>query len=89
MAFEKGHKKVGGKEKGSENKLTLATKELIFLSIDSQSIHFDETMCDIRDKNPIEWAKIMIKLMDFVLPKKLDITTGGKIITVIPPSKRE
>lgn len=88
MPFPKGHKKIGGKTKGTENKLTSVTKELIFLSIDRQSVYFDQTMGNIRTENPVEWAKIMIKLMDFVIPKKLDITTAGKIIQVIPPKSK-
>jgi hypothetical protein len=85
MGAPKGHAKWGGKGKGTENKLTTTTKELIFNAIDQQSLHFDLTMKRIREENPIEWAKIMVKLMDFVLPKKLDITTDGKVINVVPP----
>ena len=80
MKFEKGHKKVGGKEKGTVNKTTAKAKELILLAIDEQSIHFNETMLLIKDTSPNEWAKIMVKLFDFVLPKKLDLTTQGEKI---------
>lgn len=75
-SFKKGEAK--GKPKGAENKTTKKAKELILAAIDNQSEHFDNTMQKVRDKNPAEWAKIMVKLMDFVLPKKLDITSDGK-----------
>lgn len=77
MGFPKGHK-VSGSRKGSVNKTTAKAKELILAAIDNQSADFDKTMAIVKQKNPAEWAKIMVKLMDFVLPKKLDITNDGK-----------
>jgi hypothetical protein len=74
----KGAKYGGGSRKGKANKTTLKAKELILAAIDNQSEHFDDTMAKVRAKNPAEWAKIMVKLMDFVLPKKLDLTNDGK-----------
>lgn len=88
MPRPKGLPKTGGKEKGSINKLTADTKHVILLAIDEQSENFNETMDRLRISNPVDWAKIVVKMMDFVLPKKLDITTGGKIINVVPPNKK-
>jgi len=82
-------KKTGGRTAGTQNAVTVTTKELIFSAIDNMAIDFMPTMDKIKEKNPLEWAKIVVKLMDFVLPKKLDVTSGGKIITVIPPNKKE
>lgn len=75
-SFKKGSAR--GRPKGCKNKTTNHAKELIMIAIDRQSVHFDTTMRTIRIKNPVEWAKIMVKLMDFVLPKKLDLTTNGE-----------
>jgi hypothetical protein len=77
--FEKGHK--GAKPKGAVNKTTLKAKELILNAIDNQSVNFDAVMGDLKDKEPKEWAKIMVKLMDFVLPKKVDLTSQGEKMT--------
>jgi len=88
MANRKGAKKVAGRTKGTQNTVTTSTKEIIFSAIDGMAIDFMPTMEKIKNKNPLEWAKIVVKLMDFVLPKKLDVTSGGKIITVIPPNKK-
>lgn len=84
MPFEKGHK--GAKPKGAVNKTTLKAKEIILQAIDNQSANFDEVMGSLKEKEPREWAKIMVKLMDFVLPKKLDVTTDGEKMN-IPISK--
>lgn len=83
MTFKKGDPKPpnSGKQKGTENMVTIATKEIILGAIDKMAVDFMPTMEVIREKNPIEWAKIMVKLMDFVLPKKLDVTSDNKPIT--------
>ena len=81
-AFEKGHK--GLKPKGAVSKTTLKAKELVMASIDEQSVYFNDTMKEVRESNPLEWTKLMIKLMDFVLPKKIDVTTDGDKINNIP-----
>jgi hypothetical protein len=78
--FEKGHK--GGKPKGALSKTTIKAKELILNAIDEQSVNFNEVMGNLKEKEPREWAKIMVKLMDFVLPKKLDITTDEKPLNI-------
>lgn len=82
MARKKGSPKTGGRQKGVANSVTTSARELILRAIDNQSAHFDETMNQIRQKNPGDWAKIVVKLMDFVLPKKVDVTSEGKGINV-------
>lgn len=67
----------GGSRKGKPNKTTAQAKELILKAIDNQSAEFDSVMVKLKTEEPREWAKIMVKLMDFVLPKKLDVTTDG------------
>lgn len=82
--FQKGHK--GFKKKGAEHKTTRQAKELILAAIDSQSERFNEVMNNLQDEEPREWAKIMVKLIDYVLPKKVDMdikTDGEKLNTWI------
>lgn len=78
MAKAKGTEKSGGRIAGTQNKTTQKAKEIILNAIDTQSTDFSKTMDVIKVKSPVEWAKIMVKLMDFVLPKKLDITSDGE-----------
>jgi hypothetical protein len=84
MAFKKGDKKPAssGIKKGTEHKTTAQAKELIITAINNQSVEFNETMALIRQENPTEWAKIMVRLMDFVLPKKVDVTTDGEKLNI-------
>lgn len=88
--FEKGHAKIdgAGRKSGVPNKVTAEAKHLILMAVDEQSKHFDLTMERIREENPVDWAKIIVKMMDFVLPKQMNINMEGKIINVIPPQKR-
>lgn len=53
-------------------------------AIDEQSVNFNEVMGTLKEDEPREWAKIMVKLMDFVLPKKIDVTTDGDKVNNIP-----
>ena len=71
--FIKGEAK--GKPKGAVNKTTAQAKELIYLSIESQSEHIAETLEKIRKENPIEYMKIVSKLLTFILPTKVEQTT--------------
>ena len=49
--FEKGHKKVGGKEKGVPNKITTEFKELFTAIIEKQAPHIEIALEDLRIKN--------------------------------------
>lgn len=79
-----GGTKTGGREKGKPNKTTAKAKELVLAAIDEQSQYFNETMATIRKNSPNEWAKIMVKMMDFVIPKKVDVTTDGESLNKEP-----
>lgn len=81
MPFEPGHNKSNGRPKGTPNKTTKEAREVIMAAINNQSEHFEEVMCKLKQTEPKEWARIMTKLFDFVLPKKADITTNGNDIS--------
>jgi hypothetical protein len=84
MSYKKGNDKKGGRTKGIPNKSTAKAKELIVAAIDNQSAHFNKVMGKLKTEEPREWAKIMVKLMDFVLPKKVDVTTDGESLNKEP-----
>ena len=70
------------------NKVTTETRNLILIAVERQSVYFDETMERIRRDSPCDWAKIMVKMCDFILPKQMNLNVNGNIINVIPPDKR-
>lgn len=86
VRFEKGNP---GKPKGAKSKTTQKAKELILLAIDQQSKSFDQVMAQLQYDDPKEWARLMVKLFDFVLPKHLDIKSDGEqiqppVIQILP-----
>lgn len=71
--FKKGH--LPTKKKGDVTKAVYEAKELIMTAINSNSELFNSTMLQLQKDNPLEWLKIMVKLIDFVIPKKVDKET--------------
>jgi hypothetical protein len=69
MPFQKGHKKVGGKQKGTPNKATSeikqAYKNLIENNLDNITIWLEQ----VAEKNPDRALGILIDLSEFVVPK--------------------
>ena len=82
MAKPKGSEKTGGRQKGVPNKANKKGKELLLQVIEGQSEHVSKTLDLVRDKNPVEYLKIVNKFYDYVLPKKRDMTTDGEPIPI-------
>lgn len=66
MPFQKGHKKVGGRQKGGQNRLNRDLRESIHQLIDD---NWDKVNEDLSRLNSKERIEIIIKFMDFALPK--------------------
>lgn len=66
MAFEKGHEKKGGRQKGTPNKLTKELRSVLKDFVFEELSNLEDSLNDIDSKERIE---IMIKLLPFVLPK--------------------
>lgn len=78
-----------GKQKGSQHKTTKQAKELVLLAIDNQAQKFDSVMDLLEVQDPKEWARIMVKMFDFVLPRQVDIKSDGQplmapVIQILP-----
>jgi hypothetical protein len=81
MAFVKGHKKIGGKKKGSTNVKSVAIKEAFQLAFEGLG----------GAKGLMEWGKInkteFYKLASKLIP--VDVTSGGKTIYEITFGKND
>lgn len=66
MGFEKGNK-LGGRKKGSVNKTTSELREAV-MQIVSESI--DDMVQDLQELCPETRIRLIIQLLDFVLPKQ-------------------
>lgn len=79
-----------GKPKGVKTRTTKEAKEL-FMAIMGGEIDFiKDSLEKIRQKDPARYLDVLAKLLPYFIPRQVDIdlSGNGRIITVIPPSKR-
>lgn len=85
MPAIKGHKKVGGRQKGSQNKATKDIKEAYRLLIETNIPNLTKWVKTIAEKDPAKAINILSELSEFVIPKLArtemiaDITQNTKI----------
>jgi hypothetical protein len=63
MGFEKGHQKIGGKVKGTPNKLTRTVKETVLAVFDDLQADPKANLLSWGKDNPTEFYKIAAKLI--------------------------
>ena len=66
MSFKKGHKKKGGRSKGTQNIITSEIKEMINTIITSEIQVIPDLLKDMQPEKRVE---LTIKLLSYVLPK--------------------
>lgn len=69
MSFEKGHKKKGGRSKGTPNKTTAEVRDNLQFLIESNLPKLQSWIDATAEENPSKAIDIIIKLTDYVLPK--------------------
>lgn len=67
----KGQQKYGGRKKGTPNKTTQITRQLIN---DLAEKMLPQVLMDIKDMEPTERVKVFIKLCEFCIPKPQTIS---------------
>ena len=78
MAFEKGNK-LGGRKAGAVNRSTEQAKLTIARLANKGLDNITEDLEKIRLENPIEAAKLYLKLLEYIVPKKSAIELKGEI----------
>lgn len=75
--FQKGREKTGGRQKGTQNKTTTITKEI--LNDIAEGIR-PQLAKDIMSLDPRDRIATFLKLVEFVVPKpqRLDVELSGK-----------
>ncbi len=66
MPFKEGKAKTGGRKKGTPNKITQTTREMISDIVDGQ---LQTLMNEINELEPKERADFVVKLLPYVIPK--------------------
>jgi hypothetical protein len=78
MPFEKGNK-LGGRRQGALNRSSEEAK-LAVARIANQGLDaFREDIDKIRKENPIEAAKLYLRLLEYIVPKKSAVELKGEI----------
>ena len=78
MGFEKGNR-LGGRKPGALNRSSEEAK-LAVARIANQGLDaFREDIDRIRKENPIEAAKLYLRLLEYIVPKKSAIELKGEI----------
>jgi len=80
VGFQKGHKKLGGKEKGTENKVTSDARLLFKQTLEAQVPSLLQAFEDVRAKNPDRFLELFAKYAQYFIPKQVDVTTKGEEI---------
>jgi len=78
MPFEKGHSKIGGRQKDTANKITQDLRERMKAIIDGEIENIQPALDTIRNDNPVQYVSLIEKLMGYVLPKKKDVTSNDQ-----------
>jgi len=74
-----------GRPKGISNKATIEVREKIKTIIDAETEFVSEVLKDLRQDNPVQYLTIYEKLLSYVTPKKRDITSDDKPISIPQP----
>jgi len=79
MAFQKGKKKEGGRQKGTPNKTTSEIKEMITALVGTQMEKWPVVLDKMMKEDPAEAMRITGRLIDYVLPKQTKIDLEGEL----------
>ena len=88
MPYQKGHKKLGGKKKGTPNKATRDIKEAYRMLIETNIPNLSKWLERIAEKNPAQAIMIISDLSEYIIPKlsRTDLTSGDKPIQAQLPT---
>ena len=79
MAARKGHKKVGGRQQGTANRVTADVKERIKQFIEAE---FDNVVDDFKGLEAKDKVQLFERFLAYIIPKQkdIDVTSCGQSI---------
>lgn len=81
MPFKKGHKKEGGRKKGSLNRTNKEARELFIKIMNKEIDYIPEALEMVRTENQTKYLDILSKLFQYTMPKQIDIKSDGDKIS--------
>ena len=79
MPFKSGNKLSTGRPKGAINRSTEMAKLTLARITDEGLNHLKEDLNKIREKDPIQAAKLYLQLLEYILPKQSRVEVRGEI----------
>ena len=79
MPFEKGNKLSTGRPKGALNRSTEQAKLTIARVANQGLNNISEDLAKIREKDPIEAAKLYLRLLEYIVPKQKSVEMRAEI----------
>tara|TARA_R110002167_G_scaffold117492_4_gene293506 strand:- start:4592 stop:4888 length:297 start_codon:yes stop_codon:yes gene_type:complete len=79
MPFEKGNKLSKGRPRGQLNRSTEMAKLTLARITDEGLNHLKEDLNKIREKDPIQAARLYLQLLEYILPKQSRVEVRGEI----------
>lgn len=78
MQFQPGHKKKGGRKKGTPNKATKATQEAFQALLDQHWDNLDEALMEVRADDAAAYIKLVLDIGDRCVPRLKSIEHSTK-----------
>lgn len=79
MPFQKGNKLSKGRPKGAVNRSTEQAKLSIARIANYGLDNFKEDLDKIREKDPVEAAKLSLRLLEYIVPKQKSVEMRAEI----------
>lgn len=79
MPFQKGNKLSKGRPKGAVNRSTEQAKLSIARIANYGLDNFKEDLDNIREKDPVEAAKLSLRLLEYIVPKQKSVEMRAEI----------
>ena len=85
MARPKGQKKIGGRQKGTENKVTKDARERFMDIMEGEVDHVKDSLSEVRKEDKATYLKLLAQLFPYFLPKMTEVNVKGTITNESKP----
>ena len=73
MPFEKGHKKYGGKKKGSQHKVTKEAREVFGKMMEGELTNVKKALAKVYEEDEARYLSILSRYFPYFLPKQTEV----------------